>query len=1056
MRKFTILLALLAFLGVQAVQAQKTIEGTVTSAEDGSPIPGVQVVVKGTTQGTTTDLDGNYEITVNDEAKTLVFKFVGMVTKEISIGDKTVINVTMEPEVKDIEGVVVTAIGVRRETKKLGYSVSNIESEEITKTQTNDALSALQGKVAGVDITSSSGQPTASNNVIIRGYSSVTGNNQPLYVVDGTPINNSINESADNLNNQLDFGNGASSIDPSNIKSMNILKGAAATALYGSRAANGVVMITTKSGSKNQDMKVEFSSSSTFTEPLRITQQQNVYGQGWSGDWASSENGSWGPRMDGEMRLWGNVVDNSQLLKPFEAQEDNLEDFFDIGESYKNSISMRGGGENTTFFASYGNTNSDGFIPTDADSYDRHAINLKGSTSTDNFTFTGNINYIRREASAVAAGQGGDAATLMQDIMQIPRDFSIVDMADYNNKFYNVDNFYTPYAQNPYFIINENGNEMKEDRVYGNLNVDYSLTDNININWRIGQDIRNVNTQIWNAKAVPSEDSPNSSQQPVPGNNIERSTHRKQINSDLTINYNKSYDSFDLNLLGGWNVNERYYKMKTAEVTTLDMPDYYNLANSNDPPQADTDEQRRRLYGIYGQAELGYNDYLFMTLTARNDWSSTLPEDNRSFFYPGVTLGFILSDAIPEIQNFADYFKLRAAWGKTGNDAPPYAVKSVMVPAEADFPFGSIDFPIGGVTGYEVSDQIGNNNLQPEITSEFELGANIKFFENRLGVDFAYYNRTTTDQIFSVPLAASSGYGSQYMNFGEVSNEGIELGVNITPVETDDFAWNMDYTFTQNRNEVVELPEGQEQVIINGAYEMDYVAMEGEPLGVFKGPVAKRDPDGNIIVDNTGIPKVADDKEIYGNQERDFTMGLDNTFSYKNFDLSAAVDWRKGGMMYSYTARINYFVGNATKTLYNHREPFVVPNSVQEVDTDGDGESEKYVENTTQIDRPDVFTYWNQTDNKMMSQEHVVDKSFFKLRDVTLSYSIPQDALKNVPFSKVELGVYGRNLIIWTPEENNFVDPEMTTFGNDAYSSMGEWGGVPTARTYGINLNLSF
>ena len=379
MRKLTFLLTFLLFVGFSA-SAQMQISGKVTNAETGDPIPGVSVLVQDQTNiGTTTDMNGNYDLRVPSDAEVLVFSFVGMQRQEIPIQGRTTINVSMEPSIEEMEEVVVTAIGIERETKKLGYSVSNVGSEEVTETQTIDAMSSLQGKIAGLQISSSSGQPTATNNVIIRGYSSITGNNQPLYVVDGTPINNSINREADDLNNQVDFGNAASSIDPANIESINILKGAAATALYGSRAANGVVMITTKGGEIGQKLQVDFTSSATFTEPMRITQQQNVYGQGWSGDWATNENGSWGPEMDGKVRLWGNTVDNSRLLKPFEAQEDNLEDFFDIGQNYKNSLAISGGGDNTTFYASYGNTNADAFIPTDIDSYNRHAFNLKGS-----------------------------------------------------------------------------------------------------------------------------------------------------------------------------------------------------------------------------------------------------------------------------------------------------------------------------------------------------------------------------------------------------------------------------------------------------------------------------------------------------------------------------------------------------------------------------------------------------------------------------------------------------------------------------------------------------
>lgn len=1057
MKRFTFLLVGLLFLGLQVVQGQnRTITGTVTNEASGETIPGVSVVVKGTTTGTTTDFEGKYSLVVSKDAETLVFSFVGFQKKEVPIGSSDVVNVALKKEAKSIEGVVVTALDIKRKQKKLGYSTSEVGSEELTKTQTPDAMTSLQGKVAGVDINSTSGQPTASSSVILRGYSSINGNNQPLYVIDGTPITNSSNTQSNDLNNQMDFGNGASIIDPANIESVNILKGAAATALYGSRAANGVVMITTKSGSKKQPLKVNFSTSSTFTTPLRLPQLQNKFGQGWSGLWASNENGSWGPHFDGKMRLWGNTVDNSRLLKPFEAQEGNLREFFDFGQRYKNSVSISAGGENSSFFASYGNTYSDGFIPTDNDKLNRHAFNIKGTITSNRLSLQGNINYIRRDASTIAAGQGGDAATLFQDIMQIPRDLSIVDMEDYQNKFYNVNNFYTPYATNPYFIINENGNNLTNDRVYGNFTIDYEIMDDLNLTWKIGEDVNNNFIKIWNSIAIPDDDAPNSTKQDIPGNVIEQTTTRKEINSDLTLNYNKKLnDTWEVSGLAGWNVNSRYYKNLQSEVTSLDIPDFYNLANSSEPPQSETFIRERRLYGIYGQAEIDFNDYLFLTMTARNDWSSTLPEDNNSFFYPGATVGFILSDAVPALQDFSDYMKLRVAWGKTGNDADPYLINSVIIPSNVRFGFGEFIFPLGGVNAFEVSNLIGNPNLEPEISSEFEIGADFRFFNNRLGIDFAYYDKSTEGQIFQVPLSSSTGYGSQTLNFGEVTNKGIELQLTGTPIQTDDFRWDITYNFAKNNNNVVELPEGLEQVVINSAYGIDFVAEEGKPIGVYYGEVAKT-KDGKIVVNNNGIPKTAAEKEEYGTAERDFTMGLSNSFTYKDFNLGFSFDYRKGGMMYSYTARINYFVGNATNTIYNDREPFVVPNSVQEFDTDGDGVPDTYKENTTPVDRENVFTYWNQTDNNMMSQEHVLDKTFLKLRDVTFSYNLPDKWFKNMPIAKASFGLYGRNLFIWTPEENNFVDPEMSTFGNDLYGAFGEFAGAPTARSFGFNLNVTF
>lgn len=1057
MKKITLLLVGLLFLGLQVLQAQnRTITGTVTD-EDGATMPGVSVVVQGTTVGTTTDAEGSFNLTISEDADSLRFSFVGYQTKVVPITASNVYNVTLLAEARDIEGVVVTALGIRRSQKKLGYATSQVGSEELTKTQTPDAITSLQGKIAGVNINSVSGQPTASSSVILRGYSSINGNNQPLYVIDGTPITNSSNAQSNDLNNQLDFGNGASAIDPANIESINVLKGAAATALYGSRAANGVIMITTKSGSKRQPLRVNFSTSSTFTTPLRLPQLQNTFGQGWSGLWASNENGSWGPHFDGKQRLWGNTVDNSRLLKPFEAQEGNLRDFFEVGQRYKNSVAVSAGGQNSSFYASYGNTNSNGYVPTNNDMLNRNAFTIKGSVTSNRFTLTGNINYIRRDASTIAAGQGGDAATLFQDIMQIPRDFSIVDMEDYTNKFYNVNNFYTPYATNPYFIINENGNELGNDRVYGNFTADYKINDNLNVTWRIGEDVNATSIKIWNAMAKPDDGSPNSTKQDIFGNVIEQSSRQKELNSDLTLNYTKRLnDTWEIGGIAGWNVNSRYFKRHTSEVTSLDIPNFYNLANSSEDPQADTYIEKRRLYGIYGQAEVAFNDYLFLTMTARNDWSSTLPEDNNSFFYPGATIGFILSDAVPAIQDFSDYMKLRVAWGRTGNDAQPYLINSVIIPSNVRFGFGEFNFPLGGVNAFEVSNLIGNPNLEPEITTEFELGADFRFLNNRLGIDFAYYDRTTDGQIFQVPLASSTGYRSQTLNFGEVTNKGVELQLKGTPIKTNDFRWDITYTFAKNNNEVVKLPEGLDQVVINGAYGIDFVAEEGKPIGVYYGEVAKTTEDGKIIVNSNGIPKTAENKEEYGTAERDYTMGLNNSFTYKDFNLGFSVDYRKGGVMYAYTARINYFVGNATKTTYNDREPFIVPNSVQEFDTDGDGIPDTYVENTAQIDRANIFTYWNQTDNNMMSQEHVLDKTFLKLRDVTFSYNLPDKWFSKTPISTASFGLYGRNLLIWTPEENNFVDPEMSTFGNDLFGAFGEFAGAPTARSFGFNLNVTF
>ncbi|WP_282036835.1 SusC/RagA family TonB-linked outer membrane protein [Saccharicrinis aurantiacus] len=1050
MRKLALFLFLTLFVGLQTITAQtKAISGKVVD-DLGEALPGVAVVIKGTTNGTTTRFDGTYTLQVPTNT-TLVFTYIGMAEQEVVVGDQTTINVTLASDSEDLDEVVVTAIGVSRSEKSLGYAATSVSNEELLKAAPVSALAGIQGKVAGVNISTASGAPGASTKVILRGYSSITGSNQPLYVVDGTPVDNRrVGENGSTRS--TDFGNNANDINPENIESMTILKGASATALYGSRAANGVVMITTKKG-KAGKVKVDYSGAFDWSTPLRLPQLQNEFGQGWNGHWASNENGSWGPKMDGVVRPWGNVVDNSQQTKPFAAQENNMRDFYDIGTSYNNSLSVSGGSENTTFFLSYNNVRQDGIIPTDADSYNRNALSFSGSTKYKKFKASANMNYVRKEAQSVATGQGSSTgATLFQEILQIPRDISIVDMKDYNNKFNNVDNFYTPYAQNPYFVLNENGNNFISDRVYGNVSLDYDFTDELSATARIGTDVTNSYLKDWQAIGRPSEGSPNYSRTPDVGGVLEESRHSREFNTDVLLKYDKQLsDDFRLNGLAGFNVNQNNYRRQTSSIEELTIPGFYDLSNSPNPATTETYYSKKRLFGVYGQVDVSFRNYLFLTAVARNDWSSTLPTDANSFFYPGASLSFILTDAVESLKSdVLSFVKLRTSWGKTGNDADPYQIYNTLVSGSANGGFGQLVFPLGGVAGFEVSNQLGNAALKPELTSEIEFGLDARFFRSRVGVDFAYYSKETDGQILPVDIAATTGYTTQIVNFGVVENKGVELAVNLVPIKTKDFVWDLTWTYANNKNKVLELPDGLDKVTIYDAYGIEFNAYVDEPIGVFRGHSALKDPEGNIVVNpSTGIP-LEGEKEVYGNAQSDFQMGLVNNLNYKNWNLGFSFDYRQGGLMYSYTARLNYFVGNATKTSYNDRNPFIVPGSVIQND---DG---SYSENTTPVDKQHINEYWNQTNNPSMSREHVVDKTYIKLRDLTLSYRFSNDVLKNTPLSQLTITGYGRNLFLWTPKENNFVDPEGSTYGNDLRSEFGEFAGGPSVRSYGFSLKASF
>jgi len=1055
MKKLTLVVCvfMLTFLIVNA--QTKQITGTVTSADDGLGMPGVSVVIKGTTVGSSTDIDGKYilEAAASD---ILVFSFVGMVTQEIPVGDKSVIDVVLLVESIGVEEVIVTAVGIKRSEKSLGYSATSVKSDEFNKTAPSNIMSGVTGKVAGVQISSSSGAPGASTKVVLRGYSSVGGNNQPLYVVDGVPMNNST-AGTGTLNDAVDFGNRAGDINPDDVESMTILKGASATALYGSRAANGVIMIVTKSGSQSDKLNVSISSSVEFSQVANLPDFQNEFGQGWDAVWRSDENGSWGPRFDGKLRPWGNTVDNSQLVKPFVAQKDNLKDFFDIGKTYKNSISVSGGGDKTTFYASYSNVSADGFIPTDADEYTRNTFALKGTHEiTEQLKISASVNYVVKTANAVAVGQqlltGGEP--LMGEIYQLPRDFSLVDGEDYNSTFYNFANFYTPYASNPYQSIGENSNSQRENRIYGNVGLTYELTPEITLSYKLGTDVANTHIK-QSSNAFSYKGTNNSSKQDLIGGQMEKERYNSEVNSDLLVTFKKDLnEDFNLNLIAGWNVNQRDFRTSYILVNNLDIPDFDHITNSASTPIVEYFESQRRIYGVFSQADIAFRNYLFLNVVARNDWSSTLPSGDNSFFYPGVGLTFIATDAIPELSKVFSFAKLRASWGKTGNDADPYSLVNTLAKGNVSLGFGDLRFPMTNpVTGqkvmsWEVSNELKNPNIKPELTTEIEVGADLRFFNGRLGIDFAWYKKNTKDQITNVDLPSSSGYTSRIANLGEIQNKGIEAALSINPVKGK-LTWNALITFTRNRSKVISLLDGITKLDLAPVNAVEYRAEVGKPLGVYYGQDFERDPSGNIVVNPAnGMPNVATDNVYFGDSNYDFTMGMNNTFSYKGFDLSFSLDWRQGGLMYSRTSYYMSFTGNGPLTTYNDRETWVVPGSVVD---NGDG---TYSENTTPIAADDLDSgFWTLPG---MDRARVVDKSFVKLRELTLGYTIPKNITSKFGLERVNLSVYGRNLITWRASENKFVDPEATTFGNDLTSEYGEYAGMPSSRSYGISLKVNF
>lgn len=1054
--------------GVSIIFAQtKQISGKVTSAEDGLPIPGVSVVVKGTTNGTTTNIDGEFSLLV-PENQTLVFSFVGMKQKTVQLTNETIYNVVLETESISVGEVVVTAMGIKREKKALGYSVSEFTADDFGNVGNDDATKALQGKVAGVSISAGSGAPGAATRVIVRGLSSITGSNQPLYVVDGVPINNSFasgnaTENSTNVNAKVDFGNSAADINPADIETISVLKGAAASNLYGSRAANGVIMITTKKGTKNNKLQVNLSSSSAITEVGRLPYFQTRFGQGWSGTFDTKENGSWGPVLDGKDRLTGYVVDNVQQVAPFTYKKNGIRDVYEYGYSLNNTIALSGGNEFMGWYASATNSSNDGVLPGDVDILDRNTLTFKANGGTDKTKLNFGMTYINRLQKTIPTGQGDDAGTgavIYSDILYQPINHYLPDYRDYKYRFNNLDNYYNGYAQNPYFTLAETGAKADQNRIIANLNITRELLEGLSIAFTGGVDTYSQFSKVHGAIAKVTPGSNNSgSINDVAGAVKEEARYQTQLNSDLVITYNNKVELFGgnlrYNLLLGNNINQRSFKRDNIVSKGLVVPGYYNVGNISGSAEVYTSENKRRLVGIFGQLGLEFNDYLFINLQARNDWSSTLPIGNNSFFYPGATLGFIFTDLLPENKTLS-YGKFRLSYALAGNDAAPFMTSEIYRPSILRAGgFGFTNYPVGGIPAYEKYRRLGNPNLKPEISKELEIGTDLRFFSNRIGVDFAYYKKTTTDLIMLANIAASTGYREITSNLGQITNDGIELAVNITPVRTPDFCWDFTYLFNKANMVLDELSEelGVSEYLINDAYETEFVAIPGEQLGMYRIPDYKYSPDGKIIVGDNGLP-VEGGKKLVGSSVPDFMMSFSNNLSYKGFKFSFLIDYQKGGLMYSNTADATFWSGNNEQSTTNDRRPWVIPNTVTEI-KDAEGNVTGYAENSTPV-VDNWHDYYSSNTNKPFESSRLISRTFIKLREVSLSYRFSNSLLNKTFLSSANVSLFGRNLFLWTPKNNSYVDPETTTWDNDIEGLFGEFNGAPSVRTYGLKLDVTF
>ncbi|MDR3367478.1 MAG: SusC/RagA family TonB-linked outer membrane protein [Prevotellaceae bacterium] len=1060
-KRLTLFLACFCISMGLAIAQNRQVTGVVVD-QAGAPVAGASVLAKGTTTGTLTDPEGRFTMYVPEGVTTIAVRYIGYAETEAPVAPS--MRIVLQTDEKAIDEVVVTALGITRSKKTLGYSTVSVSGSDIVNAKTVNPMAALQAKVSGLEI-SASPTPGGTQNVNIRGFNVLNRNSQPLYVVDGIPLINDQNQSGklgdtpNTLNSQADFGSGINALNPNDIENITVLKGSAASALYGSRAASGVIIITTKAGKNtNGKVLVNYDGGVTVQQIGRLPTEQTLFGQGWSGDRLLDENGNWGARFDGKNRVWGNVVDNSQQLKPYAYLENRIRDFYDLGLGYNNALSLTGGTEQTQYHVSVSQNHIDGPIPTNDDSYDRYTIGTNASHKNNKLTLSSAVNFSVERNEVAPTGQDN---SIYRSLNEIATDISIVDLKDYSNKFNNVDSYFTPYGINPYYALAMKEAVQDKYKFFGKVQMDYDLLKSLKLTYRFGGDFETA-TETMHVDALEySDDSPNKgngSSNEQPGSYSEKRRQRIQTNHELMANYAAQFGDFSLNVIAGGNANEQRYSALEGIITSIDVPGFYHLNNSLTPAVANQESELYRILGAYVNADFGYKDYLYLTLTARNDWSSTLPEENNSYFYPASMLSFIATDFLKQ-QNIStgalDFAKLRLAYGRTGKDAPKYGVYERFVASTLLHPgYPSVDnlaFPLAGINGWTLSNTVNNPNLKPELTDEFEVGAEMYFFDRRIGLDVAYYNKFTQNLIDNLPYDPSTGYTVQIANLGDVRNSGIELTLSLTPLKVNGFSWDIAYNFTKNNNivERLEVPE----VYLGGYSGLAIYAVEGKALGQFKSQKAQTVALNGVehtVVDGAGNPvptpdAVYLDKDINEN----FRMGLTNTFTYKGLSLSGTFDLRYGGHIYSYTKDYMHWVGSGPETAYNDRNPFIVPNSVVD---NGDG---TYSENTTPVDPTALHTFYS-NGGFQYSDFAIIDRSYLKLRNLSLAYQLPQKACSKIGITALRLSLTASNILLWTPAENQYIDPEVTTFGNDISAKFGEFAVIPPYQSYIFGLSLSF
>ena len=1041
-----IMLAIVFLLVGSAAYAQEgTIRGTLTDSTTSESLPGASVLVKELGVGASANAQGEYVIE-NVPAGTYNIRasFVGYETKDLEVsieaGENTV-NFQLVPSTYGLKDVVVTAFGIEREQRSVGYAAQSVNTEDMTRNRESNFINSLQGKIAGVSINRSSSSVGSSSSIVLRGASSLTGNNQPLFIVDGVYIDNSNFDAPDEFSGEPDYGNAAMDINPEDIKSINVLKGANAAALYGSRASNGAIVITTKDGAAQEGMQVDFSENVTFTQVSKLPDLQNEYGQGSSGQFSfvkgQSVDESWGPKLDtgAEYVQWWS---NGQPV-PWESHPDNVRNYFETGVKANTNLAIAGNYQNSNFRLSITDLRDQGILPNS--SLNRNNISLNaGAQLTDKFSANGRIQYIRQEGANYPS-VGYSSENPMQSLTQwFGRQVDMERLEDYETDDGEPRTWNYQYHDNPYWMQYKNTTHQTRDRVIGNISVTYDFTNWLRFTGKAGRDY--YQEQRDDRRAVNTINDPDGYYEEST-RFVDQQTYRAILNAQKDLNQQISLDA----RIGAERFH-REYSLYEGVAPALSVPGVYNLQNSSVRQQITDTDTKKRINSVFGTATIGYRDFIYLDVGGRNDWSSTLPADNNSYFYPNAGLSFIFTDALDLGLDWFSFGKLRASWAQSGNDTDPYSLLPSLTAVE---PFG--DTPM-----YTVENDLPNPELKPESKTSVEIGTDLRFMKNRFGLDVTYYNETTEDQILPAQISRSAGFDSRILNAGEVKNTGVEVTFNATPVQQRDFQWDVTVNWAKNQNEVVSLAEDLETLVHEATWDVTIESRPGEEAFSLYGVGFKRvesgDHKGKIVVGPGGIPQTSGEVKNWGNFRGDWTGSFQSTFNYKNVSLSFLIDTKQGGKISSVTYMFGRYTGILEETLKGREQDFVfdggrwADGAVKQTGTDANG-NPVYAENDIGVSA--------QTFNKSSffgnAESHIFDASYVKLRELRITYRVPNSALSSLPVKNVELSAVGNNL--WIIDDNvPHIDAE-ASFSNQTFLQGLESNQLPATRSFGFNVKLS-